>query len=216
LIIIDTLARNFGGGNENSTEDMSLFIQHIDRHLRERFHCTVLIVHHTGLASTERGRGSSALKAAVDTEFAMKRDNDLIRFSCTKMKDAPHPSEKVFMIEQIDLGIVNDDDSPMQSVVLEMADYIPRQKPDTGKLGKNQQKALSVLIHLAAQHRQNMIERGGDPDEEKVSVKLWEAKTGLDRMRFKEVKDTLVKRGVVRLFDSDCFAEPIIEECADK
>jgi putative DNA primase/helicase len=68
IIIIDTLARNFGGGNENSTEDMSQFVAHIDKHLRDRFNATVLLVHHTGHGSAERGRGSRALKAAVDTD----------------------------------------------------------------------------------------------------------------------------------------------------
>ena len=35
MIVIDTLARNFGAGNENSTEDMNRFVASIDRYLRE-------------------------------------------------------------------------------------------------------------------------------------------------------------------------------------
>ena len=47
LVVIDTLARNFGGGNENATQDMNLFITNLDR-LKAEFGCTVLVVHHTG------------------------------------------------------------------------------------------------------------------------------------------------------------------------
>jgi hypothetical protein len=216
LIVIDTLARNFGGGNENSTEDMSLFIQHIDRHLRERFRCAVLIVHHTGHGTTDRGRGSSALKAAVDTEFSMKRDADLICFTCTKMKDAPHPPEKAFVIEQVDLGLANDDGSPMYGVALKATDYFPNEKPDSAKLGKNQKKALFALSALMSEHRKNMIERGDDPNKAKVTIKDWEAACGLDRNRFWDAKKTLLERGMVRLLDNGYFAEPIIEEYEDE
>lgn len=45
LIIIDTLARNFGAGDENNTKDMSEFVVAIDD-LKARFPCSaVLIVH---------------------------------------------------------------------------------------------------------------------------------------------------------------------------
>jgi hypothetical protein len=40
LIIIDTLARNHGG-DENSTQDMNAFIQHLDTYLRQPWKCCV-------------------------------------------------------------------------------------------------------------------------------------------------------------------------------
>ena len=72
LIVIDTLARNFGHGNENDAQAMNLFIRHVDivRHILK---CTVLIIHHTGHATTERGRGSSALRAAVYSRKPARR-----------------------------------------------------------------------------------------------------------------------------------------------
>ncbi len=48
LIVIDTLARNFGGGDENKTQDMNKFIFSIDMYIRLPFSCCVLIVYHTG------------------------------------------------------------------------------------------------------------------------------------------------------------------------
>ena len=54
LIIIDTLARNFGAGDENNTKDMSEFVVAVDD-LKARFPgCAVLIVHHSGHAEKQR------------------------------------------------------------------------------------------------------------------------------------------------------------------
>lgn len=118
LVVIDTLARNFGGGNENSTEDMTKFVSHIDQHIRARFNTSVLLVHHTGHNASDRGRGSSSLKAAVDTEYRMKKD-DVIHLTCTKMKDAEHPKPKAFKIKPVDLLIADEDSQPVNGVVLE-------------------------------------------------------------------------------------------------
>ena len=66
LVVIDTLARNFGGGNENATQDMNLFITNLDR-LKAEFGCTVLVVHHTGKDAAKKERGNTALRGASDT-----------------------------------------------------------------------------------------------------------------------------------------------------
>ena len=62
LIIFDTLNRNFGPGNENSTEDMTSFVCNLDM---VRNGCVAIVVHHTGLSNKDRSRGSSALPAAT-------------------------------------------------------------------------------------------------------------------------------------------------------
>ena len=106
LIVIDTLARNFGGGNENDAQAMNQFIRSVDL-IRKVWECTILIVHHTGYASTERGRGSSALRAAVDAEYMITRQQDsrLVSVKGTKMKDADRPEPKNFELKIIELGI---------------------------------------------------------------------------------------------------------------
>lgn len=71
LVIVDTLNRNFGGGDENSTADMTNFISGLDR-LKHELDTAIMVVHHTGLGDSQRGRGSSALKAAVDSEFRLE------------------------------------------------------------------------------------------------------------------------------------------------
>ena len=106
LIVIDTLARNFGGGNENDAQAMNQFIRSVDL-MRKVWECTILIVHHTGYASTERGRGSSALRAAVDAEYMITRQQDtrLVSVKGTKMKDADRPEPKNFELQIINRGI---------------------------------------------------------------------------------------------------------------
>lgn len=89
LIVIDTLARNFGGGDENSTQDMNAFIAACDS-IRRQTGATVLIVHHCGKDSSKGERGSSALRGACDTilQVATQGDEEKRMFvACDKMKD---------------------------------------------------------------------------------------------------------------------------------
>ncbi|SDQ29149.1 AAA family ATPase [Paraburkholderia tuberum] len=139
LIVIDTLARNMGG-DENSTADMSQFINAIDGALKHRFNACVLVIHHSGIADKNRGRGSGALKAGVDAEYQITRDDGVIRLKCLKMKDAAHPEPMAFSTRVIDLGVVDEDGDPVTSLVLQSEECEqPREAPkyprgDTQKL----------------------------------------------------------------------------------
>jgi len=104
LVIIDTVARAFTGGDENSTQDMTTFINHVDIYLRQPWGAHVLLVHHTGHEGG-RARGNSALKGALDQEFSIVKDNSKIRsLSCTKMKDAQEPEPRCFSLDVIHIG----------------------------------------------------------------------------------------------------------------
>lgn len=116
LVILDTVARNFGDGDENSTQDMGTFVENIDKFVREPFGCNVLLVHHSG-HNMERARGSSALKAALDAEYQVVNDAGLITLSATKMKDAEPPTDMAFRFKHVDLGEI--DGVEIGSVVLE-------------------------------------------------------------------------------------------------
>lgn len=92
LIVIDTLARAMAGANENSSEDMGAFVRAKDL-LRQRWGATVLSVHHTGhdKEAQDRGRGSSAYKAALDSEFVIKPGDPEFTVKATKCKDWAAP-----------------------------------------------------------------------------------------------------------------------------
>ena len=72
LIIIDTLARSFGGGNENASEDMGSWITAAGA-IQQRYTCGLLVVHHAGKDATKGLRGHSSLLGAVDTELEIIR-----------------------------------------------------------------------------------------------------------------------------------------------
>lgn len=96
FIVIDTVARNFGPGDENSTADMSRFVAALDM-LRERWPgCTVLLVHHSGHGEKARGRGSSVMRGAVDCEFRVEKEGSAVTLTNSKMKDAPPPAPMQF------------------------------------------------------------------------------------------------------------------------
>ena len=133
LVVIDTLARNFGGGNENDAQAMNLFIRNVD-FIRKLCQCSILIVHHTGYASTERGRGSSALRAAVDAEYMIVRqqDSSVISVRGTKMKDAERPGPRNFELEIIKLGVLDHRGKEVTSGILKETSQevrIPFKKP---------------------------------------------------------------------------------------
>lgn len=109
LVVIDTLARNFGDGDENTQKDAGRFIEHIDEYIRRRWNCNVMVVHHSG-HDMDRARGSSAFKGAMDQELWVKGALGKIEMKVTKMKDAETPAEKAFAITQIGLDIRDDCD----------------------------------------------------------------------------------------------------------
>ena len=108
LVIVDTLARNFGDGDENKQQDANLFIEHLDEFIRRRWHCNVMIVHHSGKDADRGARGSSAFKGAVDQEIHVRGSLGLIEVQVTKMKDSEIPDTRRFKIAQTGLGVTDD------------------------------------------------------------------------------------------------------------
>jgi hypothetical protein len=141
LIIVDTVARALGGGDENSSQDVGQFVRGIDDLRSGHPGCTVLLVHHSGHQSRDRARGSSALKAALDAEYAVSKSGRSVTVNCSKMKDAQEPPELAFNIGQIDLG------DGMESACLSYADPddIPREKP----LTPGQKIAMEAFVTAA-------------------------------------------------------------------
>jgi hypothetical protein len=72
LIVVDTFARAFAGGEENSAKDVGEAVSVLG-YLQEQMCCGVLIVHHAGKDESRGMRGSSALLGAVDLELECKQ-----------------------------------------------------------------------------------------------------------------------------------------------
>jgi len=105
LIVIDTLARAFGGGDENSASDMMQFVVtcgHIQKIVQG---AGLLFIHHSGKDSSRGMRGSSSLLAAVDTELELLRIEDsmkgLVRIA--KQKDGSDNERYGFEMVTVEL-----------------------------------------------------------------------------------------------------------------
>jgi len=88
LIVVDTLARCFGDGDENMTRDMNCFVGSCQSLIQWFPDSTVLVVHHTGKDAGRKDRGSTALRAASDTVIELQRSgNGPVTLKCEKQKD---------------------------------------------------------------------------------------------------------------------------------
>lgn len=121
VVFIDTLNRNMGAGDENSTKDMTQFISNIDRYIRS-LGCAIIIVHHTGLNNADRGRGSGALYNALDTEFkVVKEDGGQMTITCTKQKEGESGWEESLMLMPVVVGHDSDTGEAIFSCVINKA-----------------------------------------------------------------------------------------------
>ena len=196
MIVIDTLARNHGG-DENSTQDMNAFIQHLDVYLRQPWKCCVMVVHHSGVADKDRSRGSTALKGALDAEYKCQLDSGTktIAFESKKMKDAEMPSPKNFQITQVDLPINNKNGMPVKGAYLTAVDIsgLVSQVQKKTYLSPNQKQVMECLVMLEVSLFQNHQLRPVGYDEWRDSAK----EHGVKNNRFWEVVKSMISKEMV-------------------
>jgi hypothetical protein len=196
MIVIDTLARNHGG-DENSTQDMNAFIQHLDVYLRQPWKCCVMVVHHSGVADKDRSRGSTALKGALDAEYKCQLDSGTktIAFESKKMKDAEMPSPKNFQITQVDLPINNKNGMPVKGAYLTAVDIsgLVSQVQKKTYLSPNQKQVMECLVMLEVSLFQNHQLRPVGYDEWRDSAK----EHGVKNNRFWEVVKSMISKDLV-------------------
>lgn len=124
LIIFDTLARVIGSLDENAAPAIAELIAGVDL-IRRATGAHVMLVHHTGKDSGRGARGHSALRAAIDTEIELTRD-DLgeITAEVSKQRDGATGSRFCFHLDQVELGRDEDGDRVTTCVVK----HHPREK----------------------------------------------------------------------------------------
>jgi hypothetical protein len=87
IVFIDTLSRNFGGGDENATKDMKSFVDIMDQ-IKGAAEGAVVPIHHSGKDPGRKERGSNVLRASVDTLIGINRNDQMVAtVTCEKMKD---------------------------------------------------------------------------------------------------------------------------------
>lgn len=106
MLVIDTLARNFGGGDPDKSGDMSVFVEACGRFARA-FDAVVVAIHHPGKDEARGPRNSYALTAGVDTQIlikADKADGDVRLVEVEKQRDGQVAIAESFKLDVVDLG----------------------------------------------------------------------------------------------------------------
>lgn len=148
LIVIDTLHRNFGAGDENSSRDLGEFI-YIMSALVKATGTTILIIHHSGHSSSERARGSSSIRAAMDFEYKLKKSGSSITMACTKAKEFEEPPPSSFNIKILPIpGWFDDDGKPVEGAILESTAH--KQAVGEPGLKDKDQQSLNALQGVIA------------------------------------------------------------------
>jgi len=118
LIVVDTLSRVMGDGDENTAPDIADLIKNLDA-LRRGTGSNIMLIHHTGKDVARGARGHSSLRAAVDTEIELTRDElGMITAEVTKQRDGPTGYKFDYSLRQIELGRDQDGD-PVTTCLVE-------------------------------------------------------------------------------------------------
>lgn len=121
LIIFDTMARVMGGLDENTAPDIAQLVAGLDL-IRRATGAHVMLVHHTGKDAARGARGHSSLRAAIDTEIELTRDEaGQIAAEVTKQRDGPTGYRFAYTLRQVELGRDQDGD-PVTSCLVEPVD----------------------------------------------------------------------------------------------
>lgn len=146
LIVVDTLARAFGGGNENDAQDMNKFVAACD-YLGAVCDAFVLAIHHTGKDTDRGARGSSALKAAADVEISVSRgmDETCATLHVTKMKDAEDGARVRVRMVPVD-GVFPATGEVVRSLV-PVIDEGEQPSRASARIGKNERLVVACLLN---------------------------------------------------------------------
>ncbi|MBT3139689.1 helicase RepA family protein [Ruegeria litorea] len=118
LIVVDTLSRVMGDGDENTAPDIADLVRNLDV-LRRGTGSNIMLIHHSGKDIARGARGHSSLRAAVDTEIELTRDEiGLITAEVTKQRDGPTGYKFAYSLQQIELGYDQDGD-PVTTCLVE-------------------------------------------------------------------------------------------------
>jgi hypothetical protein len=214
LIIIDTLARAFGGGNENDSADMGAFISSCGRIQSIVQDCALMILHHSGKDATKGLRGHSSLLGAVDTELELIRFEDSMKgiIRTAKQKDGEDGTRIGFEMVSVELkppaGSLEIGE-PITSLAVqasELGEYEGNKK--TGKSnagsGRNQRMEMQCLLNVIK--RSGILKYIESTQRNVVSLEDWRAElwskmgcTDEDKSSFKMAW----KRAKERLVDSE-------------
>ena len=142
-ILLDTLNAHMGG-DENSAKDARAILS-AGSVVGRAYGCSVTFVHHTGLAASQRARGSSAFRAAMDYAVLLASDSGEINLSVTKAKDSEPPQPLAARLQRVTLtGWQDEDGEGVSGAVFEV-------------IGHAEPKTKSTKPKPLSKHAKNLI-----------------------------------------------------------
>jgi hypothetical protein len=150
LVILDTVTRTFGPGDQNSSKDMQRYIQSVDE-LTRATGSHVAAIHHSGWVG-DRGKGAIDLDGAVDVSFGVsvvgKGPSKVFKLECTGANDGDEGDILSFRLDSVELG------TDENGVVTTAPVLVPVDgaKHDGSNLKGNTGKALDSLRRATEEH----------------------------------------------------------------
>lgn len=187
LIVIDTLARAMGGSDENSGQDMGTLIKNADM-IREITKAHICFVHHSGKDTAKGARGHSSLRAAVDTEIEISRnDKDSpSNIKVVKQREIEMIEDMAFKLEMVELG-ENRRGKAVTSCIVAPCDVVSEK--DDVTLTPVQQfiydAILDAMIRFGVERR---VIKGRDP---------------IKSITYKDLNEVLMERGYREFLDRE-------------
>lgn len=202
-IIIDTLTRVFGAGDQNASKDMVKFVQSCDEILAET-QAHVTAIHHTAW-SGERGKGAIDLDGAVDASFMVKKDHGKYKLICDGTNDGEEGDILTFTMQSVEVGVDEDGEATTAPVVVK-ADETKLKKSSEAQAGKNA-RALELLVDLINRDGVDPESPGYPEGAMVVTAEAWRQAVYADageqmapeakRQRFNRAKKDLLAEGKI-------------------
>jgi hypothetical protein len=196
LIILDTVTRTFGSGDQHQSKDMQRYVQSVDE-LTRATGAHIAAIHHSPW-SDDRGKGAIDLDGAIDVSFVVNVKGSglakVFTLACTGANDGEEGPVTSFRLESVALGTDADGKVTTAPVVVQ-ADVVTS---DGSNLKGQSAKAFESFERALAEHGQlSPNDTRGFPDGlTVVSRDHWQEQFYADtRAKEKQVaEDTLSKR----------------------
>lgn len=204
FIVLDTLARTFGEGDESVTRDMSGFVASVDK-LREGTGAHVAVIHH-GTKEGGSSRGSGALMGAADLIVKVSKgaEGEPNAAKVEGAKDDADGDVLPFRLRLVDLA-PGPDGEPRRTCIAAEADSeadTARRKP----LPKQTRDYLTALANIILEHGEPLPAGEMMPTRTKgVQEDAWRAECDARRLSMAKTekdRDRVFRRAAADLRDA--------------
>jgi hypothetical protein len=151
LIILDTVTRTFGPGDQHQSRDMQRYVQSVDE-LHRATTAHIAAIHHSPW-SDDRGKGAIDLDGAIDVSFVVNVKGTgqakVFTLSGTGANDGSDEGPVMsFRLESVELGTDADGNVTTAPVVVQ----VETARTDGSNLKGSLEKALDALERAIEQH----------------------------------------------------------------